>query len=548
MRLPAVPERFRHLPFGFLGFLLAVVVFKLWLVSGQTVQAIPAAGHDDFLFIDNAQNLAAGRWLGFYTNTRLIKGAGYPLWLAVNSWFHAPVLLTQHILYLLACGAVTAALAHHVERRWLRAGIFLVLALNPATCTQQLTRTMREGIYPALTLLVAACIIGSVGPNLKRGWLIGLGLSLAWFRHTREEWNWMLPLIAIATPIFLLRVIPLPKTERRHRLAWGLAPVAIVVAAALAIGSLNQIRYGFFGNTEFTDGSLPRALSALYRISPATWHPYVAVPRETRARLYEVSPAFAELRFYFDGEGAVPWVSASATAGLPGLPEGEMAYGWFQWAIRDAVHAAGYDTAPKAQAYYTRLAGEIETACADGRLKSTTRQFSTLPPWHGELRQPLAAAFRKGLADTARFADMSFESQPSQQPDLTDRLALIARVTHSPLAPAAPPGTIPPTNAADPRVKTMTGIHAAYALLVPFLLGAAALIWVLRLMYYVRERQLTAIWVIAGGVALATVTRILLLAFLHVSAFWTLDPLYLSAAYPMALLFAGLTLADLGHE
>lgn len=49
-----LPQRFQELPVGFAVFLLAVVAFKLWLVSGQTVQAIPAAGHDDFLFIENA--------------------------------------------------------------------------------------------------------------------------------------------------------------------------------------------------------------------------------------------------------------------------------------------------------------------------------------------------------------------------------------------------------------------------------------------------------------------------------------------------------------
>lgn len=539
-----LPQRFQELPVGFAVFLLAVVAFKLWLVSGQTVQAIPAAGHDDFLFIENARNLATGHWLGGYTDTRLAKGIGYPLWLAVNSWFHAPILLTQHLFYLVACGAVVAALRQQVKRRWIEGAIFLLLALNPASYTEHVTRTTREGIYPALTLFVAAGIIGSVGPDLKRGWLVALGFFLAWFRITREEWPWILPLLGVAVPIYLLRAIPLSKDERRRRLAWGLAPAGIVTIVVLGVGSLNFIRYDFFGTTDFNNGYYPKAISALYRVNPPEWHRYVAVSRDTRTKLYEVSPAFRELKPFLEGPVGEVWARATADNRMP-VPEGEIAYGWFLWAVRDAVQQAGYDTEAKTQLYYQRLAAEIEAALADGRLPRAKGQVSMLPPWRSELRGPFAEAVRRGIFRTATFGDLVFDPLPSQQPELTERLALYRRMTGTSLtAPNAVPGAPSP----DLRVRTMKIVHLGYSALAPLLLGLTAFIWLLRLFQNLKERQLGILWVVAGGVALSFGLRIALLAWLDVTAHPAIDPLYLSAAYPMGLLFAGLVVADVSGQ
>ncbi len=539
-----LPQRFQELPVGFAVFLLAVVVFKLWLVSGQTVQAIPAAGHDDFLFIENARNLATGHWLGGYTDTRLAKGVGYPLWLAVNSWVHAPILLTQHLLYLAACGAVVAALRHQVKRRWIEGAVFLLLALNPASYTEHVTRATREGIYPALTLFIAAGIIGSVGPDLKRGWLVALGFFLAWFRITREEWPWILPLLGVAAPIYLLRAIPLSKDDRRRRLAWGLAPAGIVLVAVLGVCSLNFIRYDFFGTTDFTDGSYPKTISALYRVAPPEWHRYVAVSRDTRTKLYEVSPAFRELKPFLEGPVGEIWARATADNRMP-VPEGEIAYGWFQWAIRDAVRQAGYDTEAKTQLYYQRLAAEIEAALADGRLPRAGGQVSTLAPWRSELRGPFVETVRRGIFRTATFGDLVFDPLPSQQPELTERLALYRRMTGMALTSSA---AVPGAPSPDHRVRTMKVIHLGYSFAAPLLLGLTAFIWLLRLFQNLKERQLGILWVVAGGVALSFGLRIALLAWLDVTAHPAIDPLYLSAAYPMGLLFAGLVVADVSGQ
>jgi hypothetical protein len=53
-------------PRWWLGLGVALTVAKLWLSRGQGVFALPAAMHDDALFITLAQHLINGEWLGPY--------------------------------------------------------------------------------------------------------------------------------------------------------------------------------------------------------------------------------------------------------------------------------------------------------------------------------------------------------------------------------------------------------------------------------------------------------------------------------------------------
>ena len=87
-----------------LGLALALTATKLWLSRGQGVFAIGSAGLDDRLFLELAQHLVRGEWLGPYTETTLAKGPFYPLFIAGAFLVGLPLFLTQHLFYAAACG------------------------------------------------------------------------------------------------------------------------------------------------------------------------------------------------------------------------------------------------------------------------------------------------------------------------------------------------------------------------------------------------------------------------------------------------------------
>ena len=73
--------------------------------------------------------------------------------------------------------------------------------------------------------------------------------------------------------------------------------------------------------------------------------------------------------------------------------------GWFMWALRDAVAAAGhYSSGTAAADYYRRLANEINIACDEGRLECYGRRATMMAPWHSEYNSYLKNSLVKGNA------------------------------------------------------------------------------------------------------------------------------------------------------
>ena len=86
-----------------------LILVKLWLVSAQPVIAMRWASYDDGLFLHLAHNLLDGAWLGPFNELTLAKGCFYPIWIALVARLGIPLLLSQHLLYLLAVLAVVGA-------------------------------------------------------------------------------------------------------------------------------------------------------------------------------------------------------------------------------------------------------------------------------------------------------------------------------------------------------------------------------------------------------------------------------------------------------
>ena len=61
--------------------LVFITLIRLWLSEAQSLWAsyLP---HDDVLFLNIAQSLASGNWLGDYNHLTLVKYPFYPAWIA----------------------------------------------------------------------------------------------------------------------------------------------------------------------------------------------------------------------------------------------------------------------------------------------------------------------------------------------------------------------------------------------------------------------------------------------------------------------------------
>jgi hypothetical protein len=136
---------------------------------------------------------------------------------------------------------------------------------------------------------------------------------------------------------------------------------------------VNWSRWGLYATSVHTAPGFKSAIKSLQSIRPAKPLDYIPVPVEVRQRAYTVSPAFAKLKPYLDGEMARGWTVHSRpftdSKGLSGLDEKEISAGWFYWSLYDSVVAAGCHSDPgEADRFLAQVGDEIRSAITDGRL------------------------------------------------------------------------------------------------------------------------------------------------------------------------------------
>ncbi len=432
------PQSDRRLPMWLLiSFALAVLV-KLSLVTGQSIFAIGNAEHDDRLFVRLAASLLSGDWLGPYNELTLAKGPFFPMWIAANAIIGLPLRLAEQLLYAAASVIAAIALRPALRRDWGILVIFLLVLFNPMSFTDQATtRVIREGIYPALTLFVVATASGLL-LRVRRPirtvllWSSGCGLSLAAFWLTREEGIWLLPFLLPLLAWTSYRVWVGP-TRNLARLAACALPFVILGAGINGVSWMNQRHYGVFLVIDLQSPEFLEAYGALSRVEHMQMMPSIPVPRETRERIYPVSPTFEELRETMENPGF--WTKPAKHLGY--APD-EIAGGWFIWALRDAAARVGYhESAITAAAFYRRMAEEINAACANRQLDCLPPRATLRPVLRSEYLEPMLSATHRALLSLISLNGFRASTTPSIGDE--NLLALFRNMTRERLAVSPEP-------------------------------------------------------------------------------------------------------------
>jgi hypothetical protein len=525
---------------------IILALSKLWLISAQSIYAIGWAMHDDFLFLKLAKVLLSGKWLGHYNNLTLIKGMFYPLWIAATFILGVPLMPAQHILYIAACAALIIAVRPLMPKPVILLLFYAILLFNPISYTDHvMTRVMREGIYPALTILVIANAIGILSrynrplKNIKM-WSIGLGFSLSAFWLTREESIWIIP------SLFMIIIFSVFKIWKTKPIDWRklslvcILPFLIWVVSLGIVAGINKVYYGAFITVETKSRSFLSAYGALLRVKHVNWHPYMPVPKETRERIYKVSPAFAELRPYLEGNIGRVWIPIGCKV-LSVCDD--ISGGWFMWAFREAVAAAGYHTtAVSARDYYYRIANEINAACTQGNLDCGAKQASLMPPWRSEYLQPLIKTLTRAAVFMVRFEGFNAHSSPSEGNE--ESLTQFRDLTRGRLSPSnqfqimgGVAGLKYQSKIDNVKIKVLTQIGTAYQNAMPVLVILSLLIYIFSIIQGLRKRSNTSLMILNTSLLLAIIARIFILSLIDITSFPAINTIYLSPAYPLLLIF-----------
>lgn len=522
--------------------MLSLVAFKLWLVSVQPATCYPDAIIDDRLFVNLAWNAAHGDWLGPYNNLTLAKGPMYPIWLAIVYRLGLPLFLCQHLLYASACGFVLCALRPLQLSTGLRLLLFAVLLFNPMTWASEYLRIVREGIYPAVTLFVLSAATGLM---LRRSgqtrslitWSVGLGVATTAFWLTREEGIWIMPAIAIL-------LLPLCATardgshrDRVLRIGAGMLWLPLFLAGLATVCSLNRVYYGVFCTVEYKQRDFLRAYGSLVRVTPARHQQYVPVARETRQRIYAVSPAFKKLEPLLEG----PLHDGYSIHGQHLKSSDEIAGPWFMWALRDAVQFTGHcRTGRHATDYYAQLAHEVNSACACGQLDCGPPRATMRPAWRPGDGMRLARTLGSMLTHVVEFRGCQPCAKASTGP--LQGQQFMSRMAREPISGGDPP---PPASGGWTPITTRLGVLQrigwAYQVCAPVVAILAVCLWLHSLYLVVQHRQNVAFHLVMLAVLAGFVCRIVMLSLIDISWIPSINTLYPAPAYPLLLLFVCLS-------
>ena len=410
-----------------------------YIASNQRVMALTYAGHDDRLFLNIAKNITEGHWLGAYNNLTLSKGPVYSFFIAINYYLGFPLLLSQRLLWVFSGLLLVNSLykSKILVNPLFLSILYLIYVFEPISYS--ITGIRREAIYTSLSIIVIALMIDVVSnrQSIQSRFILSitLGLSLFCFWLTREEGIWIVPSLII---LYILSFVGCKNSYKVHIKFFISYILPSLVFFILLINILSMTNYLVYGSYVINDMKTSE-FKGLYRtlmsieVDEDEKNPLVPISEEARSMAYSFSPTFSQLKPYLDPDSKnTGWYNESCKVYESVC--GDIAGGWFVWALKDAVRDAGYSTSRKASEFYQNSYQELSLACHSRQI-SCTSQF--LPPPLGSFDRnslrSLFSSFSKGLMGLVKlplydFLDMYSVGKKSD-------LAFFEKMTNSHVLP-----------------------------------------------------------------------------------------------------------------
>ena len=518
---------------------------KLWFTRGQGIFAIGNAGHDDLLFVQLAQQLINGNWLGPYNELTLAKGPFYSLFIAASFLIGVPLFLAQHTFYAAACALFAQSLKPAIKSAGARFTIYAVLLYNPMTYDMPgMGRVLRQQVYGSLALIMFAALIAmylrrAELPRRLISWSLLFGLATGAFYLTREESSWILPSIVLLSGSYIFQAWRDSPNLGRRALRFIGFGLGIACLPIFTVSALNKHHYGWFGTCEFRASEFQDAYGALLRVQVGPNLPYVPVTREARETIARVSPKFAELLEQFDAGIAQGWAGASEFfTHLPADQE-QIGGGWMIWALREAAVKAGHGNKPsQAMDFYASMAQEINDACDQGLLPARSYRSGFLPVWHQKDAAPFVHNLVVFTDFVARFSLFSARPPPSE--GSPEQLQLFRDITHERLSP--PTGQLDTVGAKRYvlnawKVESLHRIGKSIRQAIPILFYLSLTVLMLRAAWTLWNRTWTFPLTVACAALGAVAASIVIHSLIQTTSFPVLSVTSFAPIYPLLLVF-----------
>lgn len=523
-------------------FIIFLIFFRLWLVQIFELMATETP-HDDFLFITLAKHILSGNWLGPYNQMTLIKGPVYPLFIALSHYLGLPVLLSQQLLYTMACIFTAIACKPIIKNKVILATCFIFLLYNPFLYNYPLPgRVLREGFSISLVLIVFSALIGwliqIVNDKTKAiFWSICFGLSFSSLWYTREEGIWMIPGVIITLIGGIYLFIYYNNGNKYKFVISILSPILIFITISFIICNINKQYYGKFLINELKSKEFISAYGGLMNIKQNKFTRFVPVSDDVLSSVFLSSSSAREIQQFYNEE-----VSSSARFQWP--PS------FFIWRLRDLVAKSGHATSlTESLNFYDKFGKELESACKNGLLNCLDRKPSLQPPWHGAYNKSffpeLISIIKRSITFTDIQLDMESQFKYWHSTSRTNVLLDYSYVVHDRILPSVDIVIYKQPkfykNIKAYKVGILQSIGNFYKISTPVLFSIAILINLIIFIKLIKQKQYI-FQVFIGFLILSCIISLAsILTFVSITLWPVARPLY--SIYPLVLLYAVLMIS-----
>ncbi len=357
------------------------------IIFFQPLEPRPWQKVDDALYMNNAiailHYLGSLPWLGPFNQTSLSKAPFFSIFLATIHYFGIPYRFAEFSFFApLPFLFVRAMRPFSFSKKYILLLASFCLILIPAAGTE--SRVLRETLFGGITIYFMILFCGFIVRyclNRKNScrWAIGAGVAFGIAVSTRAEGLWLL--LPTLTG-FTLSIMLFAKRSHIVKLVVTiLLFFAGYMAPVSAISTLNYYSYGIFSPSLRQTREFKNLYSTLCSLVPNKRQRYIPINTFTRYQVYKISPHFAKLKPFLEGDATNQLATSKIHFLFNGYPnKREFFVSTFEFALEDSIFLAGYNSGPKFIDFCKKAVDEINDAVSKNKIKAGQKGFSLLPP------------------------------------------------------------------------------------------------------------------------------------------------------------------------
>lgn len=385
--------------YWFVIFIVISIIIKHILTINLPMNVRDDMGADEYLMLYLAENLVKGNYLGPYNCFTLVKGIGFPLFLAFAYKLGISYLSLYSLFYSVACLITLVPIRKMIKNRFMLLVIFITLLFCPATIDNNVQLVYRNMLIIPQSLILLSSLMMMYftlyeDKNKLFGWTVLASLSWIFLWHTREDSIWSFPLVFMTYFVLILIILfgkkyRLKKKQRISRISLVTLPFLVLILSIHIISFINYKYYGIYTTNQLNNSNYTKAVMLMMKVKPKKEIEHVEITRETLQRIYKVSPTFAKLsdvieEDYEHKNGLV----------MAGEDNGEINEDLITWELLGAASAKGYyETASKAEKFwgkvYAELNGAIDAGKIETRVTLPSRSLIPFPTKKGSFQKLL---------------------------------------------------------------------------------------------------------------------------------------------------------------